>query len=103
MCEHCMNRRQFGVLSTAGLTGGILAASAGLATDGTDIDSWDPDKPRITGRPLRVQPILAHAIMSRRERTSWRSWSEIVNEEAAAEEMQRIAGDLKTLSVEVRP
>ena len=101
MCEHCMNRRQFGVLTTAGLTGGMLAASAGLAADGTDIEPWDPDKPpRITGRPLRVQPVLAHAIMSRREKTSWRSWSEIVNEEAAAEEMQRIAGELKALSAE---
>ena len=33
-----------------------------------------------------------------REKTSWRSWSEIVNEPAAAEEMQRIAGELKALS-----
>ena len=31
--------------------------------------------------------------MARREKTSWRSWSEIVNEPAAAKEMQRITGD----------
>jgi len=99
MCEHCMNRRQFGVLTTAGLTGGMLAASAELAADRIDIEPWDPDKPpRIMGRPLRVQPVLAHAIMSRREKTSWRSWSEIVNEEAAANEMRRISGELKALA-----
>ena len=98
MCEHCMNRREFGVATTAGLTGSILATS-GLAVDNVDIHPWDPDEPqRITGRPLRVQPVLAHAIMSRREKTSWRSWSEIVNEESAAGEMQRISGELKTLS-----
>ena len=99
MCEHCMNRRQFAALTTAGFTGDVLGMSATLAADGTDIEPWDPDKPpRITGRPLRVQPVLAHAIMSRREKTSWRSWSEIINEEAAAEEMQRIAGELRALS-----
>ena len=89
MCEHCMNRRQFSALTTAGFTGGMLAASAAMAADGADIESWGPDKPpRITGRPLRVQPVLAHAVMAPREKTSWRSWSEIINEEAAAEEMQ---------------
>ncbi len=100
MCEHCMDRRQFGVLSTAALTGSVLAASAGRASDANDIEPWDPDKPpRITGRPLRVQPVLAHALMSRREKTSWRSWSEIINEEAAVDEVRRISGELKELSI----
>ena len=99
MCEHCMNRRQFAALTTAGFTGGMLGMSAAMAADDANIEPWDPDKPpRITGRPLRVQPVLAHAIMSPREKTSWRSWSEIINEEAAAGEMRRIAGELKTLS-----
>ena len=47
---------------------------------------------------MRVQPILAHANQAPREKTSWRSWGEIVNEAAAAEEMNRIAGELKALS-----
>ena len=101
MCEHCMNRRQFGVVTTAGLAGGMLAASSVPAAGGIDVEPWDPDQPpRITGRPLRVQPVLAHAIMSPREKTSWRSWSDIVNEEAAAGELQRIALELKALSTE---
>jgi hypothetical protein len=99
MCEHCLNRRQFGVVTTAGLTGGMLAASELQAAELAGVEPWDPRKPpRITGRPLRVQPILAHAIMARRERTSWRSWSEIINEDAAAEEMRRIAAELEALS-----
>ena len=69
------------------------------AANTASVEPWDPDKPPVvTGRPLRVQPILAHAVMAPREKTSWRSWSEIVNEPAAAEEMKRIGGELKRLS-----
>jgi hypothetical protein len=93
-----MSRREFAAVTTAGLAGGVLGLSA-LAADATPVEPWDPDKPPVvTGRPLRVQPILAHALCVPREKTSWRSWSEIVNEPAAAEEMQRIAGELKALS-----
>ena len=99
MCEHCMNRRTFHALTAAGLAGGFLGVSAAVAADALEIEPWDPDQPpRVTGRPLRVQPILAHAVLAPREKTSWRSWSEIINEPAAAEEMQRIAGELKALS-----
>ena len=60
------------------------------------IEPWDPDQPPIvTGRPLRVQPVLAHDVMAPREKTSWRSWGDIVNEQAAAEEMRRIAGGIE--------
>ena len=98
MCQHCLNRREFGVLTAAGLAGGMLGLSSALSAEGTAVQPWDPDKPPVvTGRPLRVQPILAHAVMSPRDKTSWRSWSEIVNEPAAAEELQRIAGELQTL------
>jgi hypothetical protein len=98
MCEHCMNRREFTVRSGAALAGGALAMSAALAADAEPLDPWDPDRPpRITGRPLRVQPILVHAVMTPHERTSWRSWSEIIDEPAGTAEMGRIAGELKAL------
>ena len=103
MCQHCMNRRDFGALTAAGLAGGVLGLSSVLSAEGSTTEAvvpepWDPDKPPVvTGRPLRVQPILAHAVMSPREKTSWRSWSEIINEPAAAEELQRIAGELQAL------
>lgn len=100
MCEHCcMNRRQFNTLTAAGATAGLLGAATTLRADASKIEPWDPDKPfLVTGRPLRVQPILAHANQSPREKASWRSWGEVVNEAAAAQEMQRIAGELKGLA-----
>jgi hypothetical protein len=101
MCDHCMNRREFATLTTVGLAGGILALPAAFAGDALEVEPWDPDKPRrLTGRPLRVQPILAHAVMERREQTSWRSWSEITNESAAAEEVKRITAELGALAAQ---
>ncbi len=98
MCEHCMSRRTFHAVTTAGLAGSILGVPAAAAAGVPEIEPWDPDRPlRVTGRPLRVQPILAHAVYAPQAKTSWRSWSEIVNEPAAAEEMQRIGGELTAL------
>ncbi len=99
MCEHCMSRREFGTLATTGLAGGMLGLSPALAADPTQVDPWDPDNPPVkTGRPLRVQPILTFQVYTPREKTSWRSWSEIISEPAAAEELARIDGELKALS-----
>ncbi len=84
-------------MAGVGLAGGVVGLPAMAATAGAAIE-WNPDKPPVvTGRPLRVQPVLAHAVFKRREKVSWRSWSQIVNEEAATEEMMRIAAELKTL------
>lgn len=98
MCKHCMSRRTFHTLTTAGAAGGLLGAAALGGAARVEAEPWDPDQPpRVTGRPLRVQPILAHAICTPREKTSWRSWSEIVNEPAAAQEMRRIGDELQAL------
>ena len=99
MCDHCVNRREFAAITTAGLAGGVLGLSSVLGAEDSGIEPWNPDRPPIvTGRPLRVQPILAHDVMAPREKTSWRSWGDIINEPTAAEEMQRIAGELKGLA-----
>ena len=97
MCDHCMNRREFAAMTTAGLAGGVLGLVRRCwRPRRPSVEPWDPDKPPVvTGRPLRVQPILAHNVMAPREKTSWRSWSDIINEPAAAEEMQRIAAELE--------
>jgi L-fucose isomerase-like protein len=42
--------------------------------------------------------VLMHATYQRREQTSWRSWGSINNPQAAAEESQRIAKELRTLA-----
>ena len=99
MCDHCMNRREFTAMTTAGLAGSLVGLSSAAEGGTATVEPWDPDKPPVmTGRPLRVQPILAHAVQWPREKTSWRSWSEITNEPAAVEEIERITGELKALS-----
>ena len=94
-----MSRRQFTAMTTAGLTGTALGLSSAGVADTAAVKPWHPNRPPIvTGRPLRLQPVLTHAVCTPREKASWRSWSEIVNEPAAAAEMGRIAGELKTLA-----
>jgi hypothetical protein len=94
-----MNRREFGTLTAAGVTGAMVGLSSASPAAKAAIEPWDPDRPPVvTGRPLRVQPILAHNVMTPREKTSWRSWSDIINGPAAAEEMGRIAGELKGIA-----
>ena len=99
MCQHCMNRREFGALAAAGVVGSMAGLSSAVAADPLTVEAWDPDQPPVvTGRPLRIQPVLAYQVMTPRPKTSWRSWSDIINEPAAAEEAQRIAGELQTLA-----
>ncbi len=104
MCAHCMNRREFQMMAGVGLATGAWGVAsdwhgAGTHSEGQRMEViWDPDRPPIrTGQPLRVQPVLAHALMERREKTSWRSWSEIIHESAATEELQRIGRELQQL------
>jgi len=97
MGDYPLSRREFAGLSTAGLAGGMLAWTALVEGQGA-AEPWDPDRPRVvTGRPLRVQPVLMHTTYERRESASWRSWSKINNPPAAAEEAQRIANELASL------
>ena len=67
MCEHCMSRRKFGALATAGVAGvagGMASLSSVLSDDSLAKDAWDPDQPSVvTGRPLLVQPVLAYQVM----------------------------------------
>jgi hypothetical protein len=94
-----MNRREFGALAATGVAGSMASLSSVAAADATIVDVWNPDQPPvITGRPLQVQPILAYQVMRPSPKTSWRSWSDIISEPAAAEEAQRIADELKALS-----
>ena len=99
MCQHCMNRREFGALAAAGVVGSVAGRSSAVAADPLTVEAWDPDQPPVvTGRPLQIQPVLAYQVMTPRPKTSWRSWSDIINEPAAAEEAQRIDGELRSLS-----
>ena len=96
MCRHCFNRREFGLVA-AGAAGGMLALPLVSLAEGQS-DTWSPDKPPVvTGRPLRVQPVLMYARYAPREKTSWRSWSSVINDAAANEEIARIQRELDLL------
>jgi L-fucose isomerase-like protein len=95
-----MNRRQFAGLTVAGIAGGALGLRLNRILGAENrSDLWNPDRPLVvTGRKLKVQPVLMYTTFQRREATSWRSWGSINSKQAAAEEMERIGKELATLS-----
>ena len=98
MCCHCINRREFLGLTTAGLAGASLGFAPSLFAQ-AKIEEWEPDKPMIiTGKRLRVQPVLLYSISERRPQRSWRPWGGLHNEEDVSKEINRISGELKLLS-----
>jgi hypothetical protein len=98
MLMHPVNRREFGIATAAGTAVGLLAWNRFLEGQ-TSTDVWDPDRPPlVTGKALRVQPVLIYNPCQRREKTSWRGWGSINNPQAAAEESKRIATELAALS-----
>ncbi|MCP4609628.1 MAG: sugar isomerase [Planctomycetes bacterium] len=98
MCRNCMNRREFVGLTTAGIAGGVLGLGA-PAFANRKVEEWNPDKPFIvTGKKLRVQPILMYKVSQRRHATSWKSWGDVQTEEAASQEVKRISKELGSLS-----
>jgi len=93
-----MNRRQFVGLTTAGVAGALFGSGVPLRA-GEKRGEWNPNKPFVvTGRNLKVQPVLMHTIHERRESTSWRSWGRTSTHQAAAEEVKRISKELNALS-----
>lgn len=89
MCCHDLSRRDFVGLAAAG-------ALAPVSAPAWDPDLWNPERPFATlGQPLGVQPVLMYSLPKRKEASSWKSWGGIQTEEAATEEMKRIAGELK--------
>jgi hypothetical protein len=109
MLSNRMNRREFVGLSAASVAGSVLglAPSAGAAVPSA---AWDPDKPLVvTGKALKVQPILMYRVAQRREATSWKSWGGVQDDRAAAGESKRISEELQSLAanagfpMEIRP
>lgn len=98
MRHHGMSRRQFVGLTTSGIAGALLGHAIPAPSTG-EPGEWNADRPLlVTGRPLRVQPVLMYSIQQKRESTSWRSWGRINSLEAAAEEAERISRELTALS-----
>lgn len=76
-----------------GFLAGIGSVS-GLAAAGFR----DPVRQRPIKVALRVQPVFVYQIKTRQKATSWRTTAEIHTEEVAAEERERIRGDLGEMS-----
>lgn len=93
-----MNRREFVGLTTASIAGGVLGLST-PALANRKIVEWNPDNPFIvTGKKLKVQPILMYRTPERKEQTSWKSWGGVQTEQAASQESKRISKELNSLS-----
>jgi hypothetical protein len=57
-----------------------------------------PELPMPPARlPLKVKPVLLYHVYQPRPQTSWRPWGGIQTEEAAADEVKRIEGELQKL------
>jgi L-fucose isomerase-like protein len=93
-----MNRREFVGLTTAGIAGGVLGLGA-PAFAGGKAGEWSPDKPfLVTGKKIKVQPVLMYRVAQRRHATSWKSWGGVQTDQAASQEARRISEELKSLS-----
>src|SRR5450759_2594796 len=85
-------------VTALGTAGATLAFAPDLFAN-NEIEDWDPNKPFIvSGKELKVQPILIYSIQERKEQTSWKSWGSIRSEQSAAEEAKRITQELSDLS-----
>ena len=96
-----MSRREFHSLGALGLAGAALpslfAATAFVSDRNTPIE-WNPDAPLVNiGKAIRVQPVFLYREQPPREKSSYKSWSNLNNAKDAAEEVQRIQKDLAQL------
>jgi hypothetical protein len=93
-----MNRREFVGLTTASIAGSVLGFSGSGFADSKVVE-WGPDRPFVvTGKTLKVQPVLMYRTPQRRKATSWKSWGGVQTEQSASEEAQRISEELNLLS-----
>ena len=98
MSSYQLNRREFVALAATGIAGGALRRGTPSPAN-SGIGEWDPDKPLIiTGKALRVQPVLMYRVAERKQASSWKSWGGVQSDDAAAEEAERISNELAPLS-----
>ena len=93
-----LDRREFLRVSALGTAGATLSFAPGHFSDNI-IEEWNPDRPLVAlGNALRVQPVLMYRVQTKKEQTSWRSWGDVITEQSAVEEAQRITRELSDLS-----
>jgi len=100
MCCACnnseMSRREFIGLTALGVAGtGLITPSFSRSA----FSDWDPNTAyKISAEKIRVQPVLLYDIPQKREKTSWRPWGGLQNEEDVQAEVLRINAELKNLT-----
>lgn len=96
MCCHCMSRREFMGVTSAGLVASAIGTSV-VGAPSAKI-AWEPDQKILNwGKPTRVQPVLMYEFYKKREATSWRPWGGIHNQTDLAQEQNRIQSELAQL------
>ena len=102
MCCHDMSRRTFVIGTGAAVAAGMAASKAAAQTgEPWPAGYWDSERPyQRDNRPLRVLPVLMYRTPTPREARSWKSWGGVQTPEAAAEEVNRISGELAALQEE---
>lgn len=102
-CRCCMSptcassavsRREFlaaGAVTASGLA--LLSSSAAASSRVKEPDHMSIDLP-----PLKVQPVLAYNLYSKRDMTSWRPWGGLHSEKDIAEEKDRITKELNKMA-----
>lgn len=84
-CASCsVSRRSF-------LAGALAAPSVSAAAR---VPFKDPARQQPIRLPLKVQPVLVYHISQRKQATSWRPWGGLLTEQDAAQEKERIGGEL---------
>ncbi len=97
LCQQCLNRRRFLGVTAAGLAGAGLGWPGRLRAAASE--PWDPEQPLVIGgEKLKVQPVFMYTTFEKKEKTSWKSWSDINTKEAAAAEAERISKELAKLA-----
>jgi hypothetical protein len=60
---------------------------------------WNPEEAfRVSGKTLRVQPLLMYRVAEKKEASSWKSWGGVQTEKAASEELTRISEELNSVA-----
>ena len=90
-----ISRRQFVRVTGAGALGTVALSNLSWAAL---ISDQSYEKYSNVRQSLVVKPVLTYEIPERRNQTSWRSWGGIQTEKNAADELERITGELKMLA-----
>lgn len=102
MCYSPLNRRSFLGMTTRAIAATGMSSFSALypAAEATwNANLWNPEEAfRVSGKTLRVQPLLMYRVAEKKEASSWKSWGGVQTEKAASEELTRISEELNSVA-----